>query len=255
MKRIIFQVVAVLFITSSILANPITDSTEHNPSFGYERFAGQTLIVHALNGLKLRYEPSFKSQVITVLDYGEGITLLGETPESTPFKIGYTTGKWIHIDVNGLEGYLFDGFVSSLPIPEVLPHTEYLTSALEQYTHANFDWTTTDTIVRSSEMDERFHVKYRYNFNENVRMLYSAYWQSESVKLELSDVRIMDAYHLVKALLTVTDLKSVYGDELIFKINDDGDIYEISDRLKEDIIIKKVGERNVSIEFKTHVGC
>jgi hypothetical protein len=232
-----------------------TDTSISNNTFGYERFAGNTFFVQALNGLKLRHEPTFNSQVITVLDYGEVVTYLGDTPESTPFKVGYATGKWVHVDVNGLEGYVFDGFISRLPLPEVLPHTDYLTSVLEQYAHTNFNLITADTIERSSEMDERFHVKYKFDFEGGVRLHYDAYWQSELMKLEFPDIRIMDAYHLVNALLTVSDLKSIYGENLIFKINDEGQIYEISDRLRENIIIKSHLNNTVTIEFITYVGC
>ena len=231
------------------------DSTSEVRRFGYERHSGNAFIVQALNGLKLRLEPTFRSQVITILDYGEVVTYLGDTPESSPISVGYSIGKWVHVDVNGLEGYLFDGFISRLPIPEVLPHTEYLTSVLEQYAHGNFHLIQTDTIARSSEMDERFHVKYKYDFEDNIKLYYNAFWQSESIKLEIPNIRIMDAYHLVNALLTVSDLKSIYGEGLVFKINEEGQIYEISDRLKEDIIIKSNVNNTVTIEFITYVGC
>ncbi len=247
------QVVGILFFAIGLHANP-SDSIKENASYGYERFAGKTLIVHALNGLKLRHEPSIHAQVITVLDYGEAMTFLGETPESTPFHVGYASGKWVHVDVNGLDGYVFDGFTSTLPIPEVLPATDYLTSVIEQYAHSNFKLQSTDTIERSSEMDERFHVKYRYRFEDNIRLNYDAYWQSESMKLEIPNIRIMDAYHLVKALLTISDLKHMYGADLVFKVNEEGAIYEISDRWKENIIVRDRGDY-VSIEFKTYVGC
>ena len=253
MKRIIMLFAAIAIISGTLFANP-SDTTQSESDYGFGRYEGTTLIVHALNGLKLRLEPTVHAQVITVLDYGEVMTYLGDTPAATSFNVGYTTGKWVHVDVNGIDGYVFDGFTSSLPIPEVLPHTSYLTSVLEQYAHGNFNLLQTDTIARSSEMDDRFHVKYRYTFDENVRLNYDAYWQSESIKLEIPNIRIMDAYHLVKALLTISDLKDTYGNGLIFKMNDQGAIYEISDRLKEDIIIKDIGN-SVSIEFKAYVGC
>ncbi len=255
MKAIIMQLMALLLSCGSILANPIDTTKATTDTFGYERHTGESLIVHAIDGLKLRLEPSFQSRVITVLDYGEVLTQLGEVPGSELFSVGYTTGKWIHVDMNGLDGYVFDGFVSSLPIPEVLPHTEYLIAVLEQYANLNFNLLSTDTIARSSEMDERFHVKYRFNFEDNIRMQHDSYWEYESVKLEFPNIRIMDAYLLVKALLIVSDLKSLYGEGLIFKVNEGGEIYEISDRYREDIIIKQHAGNSVSIEFKTYVGC
>lgn len=259
MKRIILLTLAWLSTTGILFASTqkkiqlSADTTVH-AEFGYERHTGQTLIVHAIDGLKLRFEPSFHSPTITVLDYGEAITQLGETPESEHFSIGYTIGKWIHVDVNGLEGYVYDGFVSSLPIPEFIPDTDYLTTVLEEYVKSNFNLTATDTMARSSEMDERFHVKYRYTFEDNIRLHYDAFWELEKIKLEIPNIRIMDGYHLVKALLTVSGLKDIYGTDLIFKVNDLGNIYEISDRFREDIIIRDHGEY-ISIEFKTYVGC
>lgn len=252
MKRIIFQVTAafVFFMTSLAGATTTADTTD--TTIGYERYAGNTLYVHALNGLKLRQEPSLKAPVITVLDYGEPITLLGSTPADAPFNIGYTVGKWVHVDVNGIDGYVFDGFASSLPIPDVMPHTEYLTTLLEQYVHHNFTVVSADTIERSNEMDDRFHVKFNYQFEDNVRFKYNAYWSNESAKLEIPNIRIMDAYHLVKELLTVGE--SGFTGELIFKVNDAGTIYEISDRYRSDIVIKDHGDF-VSIEFKTYAGC
>lgn len=252
MKTIILQIAAALLITTTIWANPTNPRDTSQHEFGYERFAGTTLFVHALDGLKLRQEPSLKAPVITILDYGEPITLLGSTPEDTPFNVGYTTGKWVHVDVNGIVGYVFDGFTSTLPIPEVLPNTDYLTTLLERYVHYNFDLVSADTIERSSEMDDRFHVKFNYLFEDNVRFKYDAYWQSESATLEVPGIRIMDAYHLVKELFTVAQIK--HDGELIFKVNDAGTIYEISDRYRSDIIIRDRGEY-VSIQFKTYAGC
>lgn len=233
---------------------PAIAAVEHD-SIDIRLTSSETAYVHSLNGLKMRYEPSFRSHVYTVLDYGTTVIPLVQPGSDSEFKVGYTSGKWIKVLANGREGYVFDGFISGLPIPEVLPHTSLLTEVLEKYALTSFQQLSTDTVMATSELDDRFYAKYRYQFTDGINLTHHINWQSESVVLEIPKIRIMDAYLLVEELITVSDHKDTYGKDLIFKERFNGEIYEISDRLKEDIIIKKQNNGSVTIEFKSYAGC
>ena len=215
--------------------------------------------VYAMSGLKLRYQPSFHADVITVLEYGEEVTIvkwLGE--QESRLSNDWSSGRWVEVEyLGGIKGYVYDGYLSDLPLPESDFSTEVLTSLLERYAVKNMGYRSTDTTNYHTELDENFHIRYTHHLSGNAFFKYDVFWDSERAELELPGTRIMDAYHLVRALLTASGNWNGLQDEIIFKADEDGHIYEVRTRYSSRIKIRKLINGNVRITFNhsQYLGC
>lgn len=67
-------------------------------------------------GLNLRKEPSKESKLLATLEYGEKIEVIEPTQQK--FETDNLRGYWVKIRYKKKEGYLFDGYLTSLPVPD-----------------------------------------------------------------------------------------------------------------------------------------
>jgi len=78
------------------------------------------LTVMAPSGLSLRSAPTINSRLLDVIPYGSEITVIENTFEDNPFeKFDWVEGNWVKINFEGQEGFVFDGFISKLPMPNL----------------------------------------------------------------------------------------------------------------------------------------
>ncbi|TGN11737.1 SH3 domain-containing protein [Leptospira ilyithenensis] len=75
----------------------------------------EILYSHVLSSLRMRKEPSEKSEVIASISYGEKLKLLETTGKSGKFS--GIQGNWIKAESGTNTGYVFDGFLSRLRTP------------------------------------------------------------------------------------------------------------------------------------------
>lgn len=73
----------------------------------------QDYYVLSKNGLNLRKSPSDKSEVLNVVPYNTKIKIL-ENNSSKKFKVNGFSGTYVKVKYNGIEGYIFSGFLSNL---------------------------------------------------------------------------------------------------------------------------------------------
>lgn len=78
---------------------------------------GETAIVFALNGLKLRENPTAKSDSLTILPYGAKAKVVDITYET--FVIEHRLGRWVKVNYKDKTGYLFTGYLTNLPLPKI----------------------------------------------------------------------------------------------------------------------------------------
>jgi hypothetical protein len=89
---------------------------------------GDTLYVWASQGLLLRKDPSFKSDIVTKLSYGTKVVVEEITRSNAGFEIVKSQqinntltppiilkGRFVKVTAGGKVGFLSDGFLSSLP--------------------------------------------------------------------------------------------------------------------------------------------
>ena len=109
-----------IFLSVSIFLIPIT-------FFGIKEYSsGQLLNVLATSGMNLRDAP--KGAVLQKIPYGARIKTLQAKSTTNPETIEGIQGNWVKVEYNGATGFLFDGFLSTLPAPELSNHDlfEYL---------------------------------------------------------------------------------------------------------------------------------
>jgi hypothetical protein len=83
--------------------------------------SGDTLTVFTLGGLKLREGSSLSSNVLSTMKLGDKVVVVdyfNSDPKYFQTIEGFS-GHWIQVRFNGLQGYAFDGFLSSLPVPRI----------------------------------------------------------------------------------------------------------------------------------------
>lgn len=79
-------------------------------------YKGDTLNVFALSGLRLRGARG--GAIVAVIPYGSKIAMLEGQPADRRDTVENIPGHWAKTVWQGIEGYVFDGFLSILPAPD-----------------------------------------------------------------------------------------------------------------------------------------
>ena len=79
-----------------------------------------TLNVLAINGLNIRLAKSGQSKKIGNIKYGESVIITNTFEFSFKDTIECRTGNWIEINYNDKIGFVFDGYLSKLPVPKLI---------------------------------------------------------------------------------------------------------------------------------------
>lgn len=101
MQNKILFFLLIIFISNSILA--------YNP--------GDQLTNLYVGGLNLRKEPAKDSRLLATIAYGETVQFLEITKNR--FETDNLKGFWIKVKYKNKEGYLFDGYLTSFPAPDI----------------------------------------------------------------------------------------------------------------------------------------
>ena len=113
MKQFVFS----LHVSKALLSVALL-LTLSKQSFSIQSYtAGQALNVLASSGINLRDAP--KGTVLQKIPYGARIKTLQAKSTSNPETIEGIQGNWVKVEYNGAMGFLFDGFLSTLPAPEL----------------------------------------------------------------------------------------------------------------------------------------
>ncbi len=209
--------------------------------------------VVAFSGLKLRVAPGLDQQVISIIDYGEIVELIEET--DIMLSVEWLTGNWTKVRYQGEEGYIFDGFLTALPIPyndfelsqndlqlsyPLLAWTEYHYAQVQKPdTLTNNDLTTVIQYMEGGKTLKR---------EENY-----AYFKST---LTIENGEISDAYNLLKSMLLTEAEREEFVNNSVFIADNEGEIYRIKVNLLSPVNIKKEKNGDVSISaISFHQGC
>ena len=200
---------------------------------------GETLTVFATSGLKLRATPDVESLVLDKVDYGSEVKVLELDTANTSFSIEWATGNWLKVEFEGTIGYLFSGFISNLPVPEFYVELEpgSFADMIEYYAFLSFHQN-----ELSDTIESKASTRVLDKFEEGHVLVRKDFGQYNETTLKLKNVRIMDAYHLFRAMLMESGYLKSFNTNLIFKKDKDGNIYEITDAWGQVIKITKAGE-------------
>lgn len=94
--------------------------------------SGDTLHVLAPSGLRLRSAASSSAPVVSTIPYGAAVFAPWMDGTAIEEEVDSIKGHWIKAEYQGKSGYIFDGYLSSLPAPTAKDTT------LEAYAKAHF---------------------------------------------------------------------------------------------------------------------
>jgi len=97
-----------------------------------------TMNVLSINGLNIRQEASLTCSIIGNLKYGNEVIVVNTYNFKKTDTIDNRMGNWIQISFNDLEGFVFDGYLSGLPVPELDIDRRHPYERLNEYIRENF---------------------------------------------------------------------------------------------------------------------
>ena len=213
-----------------------------------------TTYVYALSGLNLRTAPETNGQIIKVIPFGDKVEIIEYTEKHQ--QIEWMEGVWVKVQHNGHEGYLFDGFLSHLPLPSVIDGTTTrddldLTYPLINWLDLNYDETReadtlsldkSYTLTKYMEGDiwyTQTDSEYRYRLN-----------------VLLTNTKPGEAHHLLKSMLQTKAEREVYEEKSVFISDELGQINKIRIELDQPVQVSKISETEVLITVTSyHTGC
>lgn len=205
---------------------------------------GQNLHVMAHSGLSLRAEPGSHSEVITIIPYGDLVQVLQPDTALINENINWVAGKWIPIHYDGHVGYVFDGYLSALSLPihefEKSQSDMDLIYPLESWVGVNLHSIGSPDTITTDYYDQVTH-----SFESGDHLIQMNAGNLYKVKLNLKDVRIMDAYHLLKSMLNDKYEIDHFEKSSLFLAGESNDLSRIKIQLENPVDIRY--ERDGSI--------
>ncbi len=211
---------------------------------------GTQLYVMANSGLTLRMEPNKNSESLGVVNYGSSVQVLNQ-PEGIQNieKLNWVEGKWIFVEYDGVTGYMFDGYLSDLPIPiyefEKCQLDLDLIYPLESWAEVNLGGSNNDTI----EAGALKKVTDRYIGGE--KLVRSHKKDEYKLELYLNDIRLMDAYHLLQSMIDSQTRLETFKDESTFIEDREGDLYKVKVDLDNPVEIRKLKSGDIKIIIRS----
>ncbi|MFT6333672.1 MAG: hypothetical protein ACI86M_001008 [Saprospiraceae bacterium] len=211
---------------------------------------GAQLFVMANSGLTLRAQPNSQSESLGVVGFGFSVLVLTQ-PDSIDIyeKIEWVEGNWVYVEHEGVTGYMFDGYLSDLPLPtydfEKCQLDMDLIYPLESWTEVNLGLEHTDTLNAGTLR------KLTSFFEAGDKMIQTHKNDEYKVELYLKDIRVMDAYHLLLSMLDGKEAISTFKDMSTFIEDNNDELYKIMVDIDNPIWIRKLKNGDVKITVKT----
>lgn len=220
-------------------------------NYANDTIPSQQLQVVAQSGLKMRAHPGTQSQVLTIIPYHSRVSIVqNELYLPQKGNVGYVEGEWKYVQYDDYEGYVFDGFLSPLPLPKhEFERTQFdldLIYPLESWMEYHQRVIVSNDTVRSP-----LYTKILLKYSNGSRMEKMNTDQYYSLKVFLPDVRLMDVYHLLGDMLSTKTEWQKFNDKTLFVANKEGIVDKINIDLQEPVIIRTFPD-GVAVEIKSY---
>jgi len=208
------------------------------------------LTVSATSGLSLRFEPGQSADIISIIPFGATVEVLERCDDDLVETIEWTKGSWTYVEYNKRRGYVFDGYLTALPLPkfefeQVIADMDLnypLTSWAE---HRFNEVMKVDTITKK-------------NMTKVIKILADGVILKEyeddfmfRTELELDGVRLMDAYHLLLNMMDKYE-RAIFKNKTIFISDENYDLFVIKVNLDSTVKIAKTDDNRVRITINNY---
>ena len=166
-----------------------------------------TVYAIAKSGLNIRNKPALEGSKVGRIPFGERLELL-ETVLEAKEQFEGIFGYWVKVQFDSISGYVFDGFLSRIPVLEPLEDKDKygcLTVNLKKYIISNYN--TVDSSEYSNYRDgESTHSMKIFNLNNGHKYIDHFGWESWTTELQLSNILKREGDFLFESLVEVCKL-------------------------------------------------
>ena len=229
--------------------------------FGYGAGAnhfenGATVFVTAQSGLNMRAGPDMEGQVIYYLEYGDEVRITEYVSPMNLLRIDWIDGKWVKVSYEGVTGYVFDGYLSSFPVPiygfEMCKMAMDIAYTIESYFSHHFSQASSNDTLADHE-DE---IKIVEKLDGNKRMVKTQKPGLYKLEVYIEHVRIMDMYNLIYGMFAGKHEREEYKNSSIFYEGVDGLLNKIKIGMESPVEIKKLKNGQIKITaYSYYDGC
>ena len=233
-------------MTKSLIILIVFTFTQYSFAQNANYKQGDTLKIFALSGLKLRNEGNINSKVLSFMKFGEKVIILDTSrfnQKNVQIIEGFS-GRWIKIKYDTIEGYAFDGYLSSLPIPKINlkkinDRIKTQDSQLNDYNESRkIEWALMDyintefypigkPIKDDNGIDgEQHSVSISQKISHGLTKINGTGWENYGFSLEMPNIRLSE----IKNLILVIATKSGLINSSLEKIKDN--VQKIKDNIK-----------------------
>ncbi len=237
----------IAFLLLTIFAEPMMATTINTEP------ATSTKYVYAFSGLKLRAQPKSDGQVLKVIPYGDKVIILEESENSA--TIEWLSGKWVKVIHEGEEGYLFEGFISELPIPnykfEMTQSDLDLTYPILAWAEYHYAEVKTPDTIQNETLDQVIQ-----HLEHGITLKRRDTPHDFKVVLELPETDIGAAYNLVKSMLMTQPERVTFENKSLFIDNLKGKIHRIKVNVENPVELRQMEDGSTKIIVTAyHQGC
>lgn len=204
--------------------------------------------VIAFSGLKLRHSPDSESKVLRIIPFGERLKLIEKQDSS--FLVEWLEGGWSKVRFEGEEGYVFDAFLTPLPVPvnnyELSQNDADISFPIMAWTEHNF---------RIEEINDTIHYnnheKIVQHFQDGIILSRKSGEHAFQVNLVIPGIRLGDAYNLCRSLMLTRAERELFESQSVFVANNNETIDKILVDIDSPIEIRKLDDA-VEIQVKSY---
>ncbi len=214
------------------------------------------LNVSAASGLNMRTVPGGQGQVIKTIPFGEQVMLVNDENElGYEERVDWIDGRWILIEHDGEIGYVFNGFLTDLPIPEEVDEFSCedidISYPLESWMKNNFtSQAAPDTIFGSTTIGVVQQFAEGHVFKEKDKQ-----FQFE-VLAELQDTEVMEVYQILLNMLSSKPEKVSFLNQSTFVEDEFGRIRKVKVDIDFPVYITRLPNQTVAVKVLTYKsGC
>lgn len=204
--------------------------------------------VIAFSGLKLRAEPNVSGKLLKVIPFGQKVETL-DTLEET-YTIEWIQGNWTKVKYEGKTGYVFDGFLSPLPIPvndyELSQSDADISYPLLAWAEKNFK-----SIAVNDTIESKSHDKLIQYLETGIILTRKENKYAFEVGIDIPNIRLGDAYNLCRALLLTQTERELFEENTLFITNSDNIVDRVKIDIDAPIEIRRTGD-GVSITVRSY---
>lgn len=188
---------------------------------------GDILHVVASSGLRMRTSPNAQAGTLRVLECGEAVTIENTFEFDSTYrdKSGWFDGHWIYVNSEGISGYMFDAYLTSLAIPnhenELCFESMPFSVPLQEYLMHHYP---VEMEEQGSEHREDIDQCIVYHAG-GITVTRTAGSGWNKTDLVFQGYRFAEVVNLFRSMLVGDEMKEEFDSNLIFHQNGQGQVY------------------------------